>query len=120
MEEASRFFRGIFGNDARMPASEPLQRPRARVFAISCSMRQHGSKLGIGSIIQIFLPASFGNNQSQTQRRKSCDAGGRWSLNGASALKSLTLSGDIGCGFKARNFGTLRSSLQALFPVRDQ
>src|SRR5215510_10965399 len=100
MEQASRFFRAIFGSDERMPTSEPLQRPIARVFVISCSIRQHGSRLGIGSIIQIFLPASFASNQSQTQRRKSCGAGGKGFLNGASAWTILMLSGDIGCGFK--------------------
>src|SRR5262247_988726 len=120
MGQALRSFHGTFGSDARMPSCEPLQRSKARAFASLFLIRQRGSRLEVGSTIRIFPRAAFGSNQLQSRQQRSCSADGRRFSSEASTWTSLMRSGGIACGFKVRNFGMLRSFLQALFLARNQ
>src|SRR5262249_7042807 len=120
MVQAFRFYREICGSGARTPSCEPKRRWKAHVFGALLLIRQHGSKLGIGSTIRIFQPARFESNQSQSQQRKNCNAGGKSFESGASTWTSLMPSDGIGCVFKVRNFDMLRIFLQALFRARNQ
>src|SRR5215813_6734721 len=115
MGQASPSFHEIFVGDARMPCCEPMPRSKARAFVSLFLMRPRGSRLGIGSAIRIFLPPRCGSNRSRTPRRRSCGADGRRYSSGAGAWTSLMHSGGIDCEFRVRNFGMLRSFLQALF-----